>query len=478
MAELVKQCEHLFHAQQHWLAGGRLRQIEDVADNRLHAEQRGLGHEVVHPRATILVVASEEVRIEQPEVRIRRVAHFEHAHLRMVDGEVMALHDGQPVQLLSGIEHAVAHHALEFEIRRQVCRGEVVLRFSDLLRVELPVPCLDGCSVSVRTRQRLEVGPLGLGLGYGGGHELSQEHFDPIGALRHLVVQPPCRVVGLSQELGASCANLGEAADRRAGVVRVAARGALGGRLEQPFACRAAPQRSQKRLLRGVDQGQDPSPIESSRCGRGRCVGDIDSRQSVELGGVVHNQCTVSARREQFRQELGAECRLFLVETLERSLVTVRETRPRQHESLMLNLEETFRLHVERKRLAFAVHGFDARKQLRVQAYRVVVPRERGRDVLLQLLEDVVRVRAGEHAEHRRDTHHGLATLFERHQRVLERRCGRIVRDGLDLSHLQPHRLFERRTEIGVRDRVEGRRLKGEGAGGQQRVHTTATLTL
>ena len=161
-----------------------------------------------------------------------------------------------------------------------------------------PSPCApDNASRSDRSA---------LALAMAGGTSCARKVSTPIGALRHLVVQPPCRVVGLSQELRASRANLGEATDGRAGVVHVAARGAPGGGLEQPFACRAVAQRSQQRLLRRVDQGQNPSPIESSRNGRGRCVGDIDSGQSVEFGRVVHDQRTVSARREQFRQKLGA----------------------------------------------------------------------------------------------------------------------------------------------------------------------------
>ena len=71
----------------------RLGEVRDVVDDGLRVEQSGLVDEAVHPRAATLVVALEEIGIEQRERAAVRVEHVEDANVGMVDGNVGALRE-------------------------------------------------------------------------------------------------------------------------------------------------------------------------------------------------------------------------------------------------------------------------------------------------------------------------------------------------------------------------------------------------
>ena len=142
VAELVEHGDHVVERQQRRLAGGRLGEVGDVVDHRLGAEQLRLVDEVVHPGAAALVVALEVVAVEQRQRVAVLVEHLEHAHVRLVHRNVLALLEGQPVELVGGVEHAVLQHVVELEVRLDLVLVEVVLRLAHLLGVELPVPRL------------------------------------------------------------------------------------------------------------------------------------------------------------------------------------------------------------------------------------------------------------------------------------------------------------------------------------------------
>ena len=96
----------------------------------------------VHPRAALLVVAREVVGDEQRERLAVGIDDLEHAHVRLVHRQILALLEGEAVELVRGVEHAVLHHAVELEVRRHLRLVEVVVGLAHLLGVERPVPGL------------------------------------------------------------------------------------------------------------------------------------------------------------------------------------------------------------------------------------------------------------------------------------------------------------------------------------------------
>ena len=81
--------------------GGGLGEVGHVVNHRQRAQQLGLADQVVHPRAAVLVVALEVVAVPQRQRLAVRVEHLEHAHVRLVHGNVVALLEGDAVKLVA-----------------------------------------------------------------------------------------------------------------------------------------------------------------------------------------------------------------------------------------------------------------------------------------------------------------------------------------------------------------------------------------
>jgi hypothetical protein len=114
--ELVEQHPDLVDAQQRGLTDGRARDVEGVDHDRPGPEQVRLADERVHPRPAALGLARVEVGDVQAQPAPVHVEHLEDTHLGMVDGQVVALGEAQPVEQGGRAEHAVAQHALELEV--------------------------------------------------------------------------------------------------------------------------------------------------------------------------------------------------------------------------------------------------------------------------------------------------------------------------------------------------------------------------
>ena len=144
-------------AEQRRLAGRGLGEVGDVVDDRQRAQQLGLVDEVAHPGAAVLVVALEVVAVEKRQRLAVGVEHFEHAHVRVVDRNVLALLEGDAVELVGGVEHAVLQHVVQLEVGLDLRFVEIVLGLADLLGVEVPVPRLELEAALLRVDQRLNV---------------------------------------------------------------------------------------------------------------------------------------------------------------------------------------------------------------------------------------------------------------------------------------------------------------------------------
>ncbi len=99
-----------------------------------------MADQAVHPRATVLVVALEVIAVPERERSAVGIGHFEHAHVRVVDGNVFALFEGDSVKLRGRVENAVLQDVIQLEVWLDLRFVEIVLRLAHLVRVKLPVP--------------------------------------------------------------------------------------------------------------------------------------------------------------------------------------------------------------------------------------------------------------------------------------------------------------------------------------------------
>ena len=142
VAELVEHGGDIAEAEQSGLARRRLAEVADVVDHRQRAQQLGLVNKVAHPGAAVFVVALEVVAVKKSQGLAVGVEHLEHAHIRVVHRNVVALLEGDAVELVGGVKHAILQHIVQLEIGLDLRFVQVVLGFADLLGVEVPVPWL------------------------------------------------------------------------------------------------------------------------------------------------------------------------------------------------------------------------------------------------------------------------------------------------------------------------------------------------
>ncbi len=170
----------------------RLGEVGDVVDDGQRAEQLGLVDEVAHPGAAVLVVALEVVAVEERERLAVGVEDLEDADVGVVDGEVVALFEGDAVELVGGVEDAVLQDVVELEVGLDLDFVEVVLGLADLLGVEVPVPGLELESRrSGASMTSLDVFGFAVGLGGRGGDERVHELEGGFRGLGHLVFELP-----------------------------------------------------------------------------------------------------------------------------------------------------------------------------------------------------------------------------------------------------------------------------------------------
>ena len=134
-----KRVVHVRGGDERGLARGGLGEVGVVRDGRLPAEQPALVDEAVAPRAAALRRPQEEIAVVQGERAAVGVEDLPDADVRMVDGDVLALLEGDAVHLVGGEEDAVLENPLEIEVGPDLRLVEVVLRLAHLLRVEVPV---------------------------------------------------------------------------------------------------------------------------------------------------------------------------------------------------------------------------------------------------------------------------------------------------------------------------------------------------
>jgi hypothetical protein len=133
-------------------------------------------------------------------------------------------------------------------------------------------------------------------------------------------------------------------------------------------------------------------------------------------------------------------------------------------------LEETLLLRTEAERVASGVEDVDAAKQAVIEIDRAVMLGQNGRDLALDGLQGVIRIRAGQIEKGGRDAAEQSSASLKRDDRVLERRIRGVLRDGLHLATIFGHRGIERTAKTRPVDTVKWRRLERRRPGLEQRV--------
>src|SRR5690606_41172118 len=85
--------------------------VEHVVGDRLGVPQLALVDQRGHPGPAALAVALVGIEVEQPELGAVGFVHRVNGDVRVPHGQVGALLEGQAVELVGGVEHAVLQHA-------------------------------------------------------------------------------------------------------------------------------------------------------------------------------------------------------------------------------------------------------------------------------------------------------------------------------------------------------------------------------
>ena len=441
-----------------------------IGHHRMRAEQPVLRHILVHPGAAALVAAGVVVADEHGELLAVLVEHVPHAHVWVVHRQIVALLEAQAVELVGGEEHAVGEHIVQLEVRAQLRFIELVLGLAHLLGVVGPVPGGELEAALLGVDQLLHVGCLLPGVGHGRRGEVIQQLVHRRGGLGGLVLQHVAGVVGVAQQLGAFGAQPGQLGHHLAVVELAAVAAAVERGVHQLFAQGAALQRRQRRLARGVLQGEQVLAVELLCLGRLGRRGDRVVGQTLEVVLLVHHDSTGVGFLEQLLAELGLQRGELRVEILQLGLVGVVELGAGADEIGVVAPQQALAFGVEAELVALVVQRLHAREQLAVQRDGVLVRRQLRRHFGLHLLQCVIGVAAGQIEEHGGHAVEQLTGLLQRHDGVVEARRLLAVGNRRHLRQLFGHALLEGRREITVLDLVELRVLEGQRALGEERI--------
>src|SRR5882762_4126171 len=140
MAELMESSAHLIVREQRWFARRRLRNIEMIGNDRLGPEQIALLHVRVHPCAAAFRWTRVIVAKEQRQRLAIAIVDFEYAHVRLINGNVMPLLEGETVKFSGGEEYTVENDVIQLVIWTQLRLVEGVTRLANFLRIKGPIP--------------------------------------------------------------------------------------------------------------------------------------------------------------------------------------------------------------------------------------------------------------------------------------------------------------------------------------------------
>ena len=455
VAELVESGHHLVKGQQGGFSGGGLGNVQVVDHHRRFLQQTGLVDQGVHPGAAVLGVAGVVVTQEQAQPGAVPVLHLPDPDIGVVAGQVRTLGEGQPVQAVRGVEHAVLQHPLQFEVGAQGREVDVELFPPDLLRIEGPVPRRQFMSITPgRLAQQVR---LGAGIADGGRRQLAEHVVDCIQGRSGLVIRGVCGMGFEAQQrclLRAQRRHFGSDAEC---VGVIAAEAALQGRLVQPAAGLPVRQCGQRRLRCGQHQGEQvlagmPGLVRRRGGGRHVIVGE-----PVELGGILHQQGGVVGVLEQPLGEARPELGEAGIELPHAGLPRIIEPGAGTHEAAQVLRDQAglFRVQAAGLRCDRLHPG----KERPVEVNGVFMGCQARTDFLFNALHAVGGVGCAERKEDDGGASQCLARNLQGGNGVLEIGCLRVRGDAFDLCGVRVHAGLEGREEHVLLDLPERGKL-------------------
>src|SRR5437762_53121 len=163
-AAIASKCSSSLVREQGWLAGRRLWYVEMIGNDRLGREQIALLHVCVHPRTAALRWTSVVVAEEQRQRFAVAIVNFEYAHVRLINGNVMPLLEGETVKFPGGEKYAVEDDVIQLVVRPQLRFVEGVTRLTDFLGIKSPIRGADLKSAVFFIDKLLHVGCFAPGV--------------------------------------------------------------------------------------------------------------------------------------------------------------------------------------------------------------------------------------------------------------------------------------------------------------------------
>ncbi len=434
VAELVKQGAGVIERKKRGLALTRLREVHHVDDQGLHvAGKLLLLAQARHPGAALLGRAREIITEEQAAMAARGVAHLPHPHVIVPDRHVGTAFEAQPEQAVRSIERGL-DHAVELEVWLDRGLVDVATRLAQLLRVVAPVPRRERKVLALCLHERLH----GIAVGHGA---RTRRPPDPVeqGAhrlrrLRHGIVEAIVREGLVAEEPRPLRAQFHHLGDDRLVVGLAAAVAARNPGAEHLLAQVPARRELEERVGDRARGGHHvlAGHVALLAHGEGRRPHEIGQTRKIVL--AIEHQRIVLLVRQHILAEARAERRQPLVDGGEPFLRRRIEPCAGTLEPKMVALEHPRLLGREAELIAAAMQRIHAAEQGLVHRDLVPVLGVDRRELALDLLDRIVRVRAREQVEHIVEAGELGAALLHRIDGVGKGGRGRIGGDCLDLG--------------------------------------------
>src|ERR1700752_4344758 len=94
----------------------------------------------VHPCPAAFRWARVIVAEEQCQRFTVAIVNFEHAHVRLINGNVMTLFKREAIEFSGGEKYAIENDVIQLEVGAQLGLVESVTRLANFLRIKRPVP--------------------------------------------------------------------------------------------------------------------------------------------------------------------------------------------------------------------------------------------------------------------------------------------------------------------------------------------------
>ncbi len=203
VAELVKQRHRIIPADENRGVPVILQKVGVVGYDGYHRHvQIGLFPVFAHPCSGIFAGARIRIEKPKPDGPARFGLDLPHPHVGIVDGDAGHLGERKAVQAACRPEHCFAQF-LELQVRLHLVHVEVEFRAADLFRVVAVVPRLDPHAGRCDVGDGLHVGDFFARPRDRGRPDAHQQSHGRIGMAGHAVLQPPMRMRGIAEQLGA-----------------------------------------------------------------------------------------------------------------------------------------------------------------------------------------------------------------------------------------------------------------------------------